>query len=1235
MRHLDSPASGPAFPSADGFDAAEPGFTSRASRLDGALDGAGVPSVSVLSREGARTVAPILSEELRCHRVTILLVDVASGAIVDANEVAERFYGWSRDELLSRTVFDINTAPHAEVKAALDLYASPLGQESDQIALFQHRLADGSLRDIEVSPSPVDCGGRLLLCSIIHDVTERRREQARSALISQGLQGVLAGADELLHLPFNDLLRRAVELSRERLGLERCAIYLADCEAGVMRGTYALNQAGQAMDHRDEAHPNLQQWLDDSTPKQPGQRWVVSHGELKEWEGGRSVLLNEKGWIAVTLIRSSQGIIGTFHNDCAWSHSPLDRTQQELVDVYCSLLGSIIERKRVEEALRESETRLRLLAENATDLVGRVTTDGRILYLSPSCQAVLSYDPAALIGRSVLDLIHPEDLAGSTVLDLPPSTESQAQEDPFHTGNSRSLEEDDGETARRELRALNAQGEWVWLEVVSRRITSADGSISEVQFSARDVSARRRAEAAQRESDERFRLFMDNTPAMTFIKDAEGRYLYLNSAAQKIYNAPLEQMLGLTNFDRLPLSVASKLRANDLQVLETGQPHEFLEVIPDPRGRERSWLTFKFPLRDAAGNTSVGGVAIDITERREFEAALSRSEHRLSTVINSAPLVLWTLDRDGFFTTSEGQGLQAMGLKAGQVVGRSAFDVYANYPEVLDSVRRVLGGEEFHGDLALSEMTLQCRHKPLFNARGEITGSLGVAVDITERRRAEEALAQTIDRLENLLEIDRAIRAARSPTDIAQAALSRLCAQLNCCHAAVTVFNFEAGEATVLAALGKNSGPCQAQPSSAQQNVQEQAEAPQRVFNALMAGERYPLDEIVAMLAPLVVRDLDSMTLAGERTQPRGLLLTPSPSSVAQRLTNPFVEQDASAAVAVEEARAPVFWQRHRDEGLNSDPANQRRRSLPLIAGGELVGALDVESADGPMPEERWIIAREVADQLAIAIQQARLFEQVRAGRSQLQALSHRLIEAQEAERRHLARELHDEIGQVLTAVKLNLQGVSKLTERWIGRGQASASTWGLGAEAEESIGREAQGMRVRLSESVEIVEHALGQVRDLSLNLRPSLLDDLGLGPAMRWYVDRLISRTSVQVQLEIQLAPGRLPSGVETACFRVAQEALTNATRHAKARHIEIVIGQQDRWVELLIRDDGQGFDVRQARARAAGGSSLGLPGMEERAVLVGGRLSIDSAPGRGTTLHAFFPLDNAWNPSEPEAY
>jgi PAS domain S-box-containing protein len=1190
----------------------------------------------------------------------VLLLDLETGAIVDANEAALRFYGWKREEIgepgaSGRTIFEVNTAPREVVRAAMERLAQ--SGSASEILQFRHRLSDGSERDVEVASSPVSHGGRTLLCSIVHDVSAQKREQERAVLVSQGLQSVLAATDELLKFPdLDSLLRRAIELGRERLGLERCAIFLVDRDRRLMRGTFALDREGRVFDQRTAEHPEFERWLSDSSPTGPGERWVVAEGELRAWDGRRSVPIGRRGWTAITLIRSSGGVLGTFHNDTAWSGKPLDRTQQELVDVYCSLLGSIIERKRAEDAQRDSERRFRLLAENATDLVGRAGADGTLLYLSPSCRSVIGFEPDELLGHSLFDYVHPDDSRHFKYL-------RRRGESPVEV-----LVHDaptPGETSRLELRARCKSGTWVWLEVESRPIVGPDKQMAEVQFSARDISARRRAEEALRESEERFRLFMDNTPAMTFIKDADGRYQYLNATARRIYDAPLEKVLGLTNFDRLPLPVATRLRENDEQVLASGEAREFLEIVPAPDGKDRSWLTFKFPLRASDGRLSIGGVAVDITERRQFEAALSRTEQRLSTVINSSPLVLWTLDREGIFTASEGQGLQALGLQPGQIVGRSIFDVYAEHPDLIAMAQRVLAGEEFNGDLPLGDIVFQCSHRPLRDAEGNITGTLGVATDITQRRRAEEALASTIERMENLLEIEHAIRLARSPAEIADVALSRLCSQLTCCHAAVTVFNFDTGEATVLAAIknqgnavstgaggnhaGENNGAAEA--STCQDVV---AGSPLEV---LEVGRPYPLDQIVAMLAPLVVRDINSIPLAPSFASWNSPASESSPPTADEPQANESRGESSGetgergSETANEQAseRAPVFWQRHHD---GAGQANARRRSLPLIASGELVGALDLEAAEGPMPEEKWTVAREVAGQLAIAIQQARLLEQVRAGRRQLQALSHRLIEAQEAERRNLARELHDEIGQVLTAVKLNLQGVSKLAERWtereasreaerepgpnITQGTGGASTSGAASTA-AGIGAEGHGMQVRLSESVQIVERALSQVRDLSLNLRPSLLDDLGLGAAMRWFVDRLASRLPIRVQLEIGLGEERLPPEIETACFRVAQEALTNATRHANARNIEIALRQSAgpanamgatgtrNWLELEIRDDGQGFDVRSARERAAGGSSLGLPGMEERALLAGGRLTIESAPGYGTTLHALFPLSD----------
>lgn len=213
-----------------------------------------------------------------------------------------------------------------------------------------------------------------------------------------------------------------------------------------------------------------------------------------------------------------------------------------------------------------------------------------------------------------------------------------------------------------------------------------------------------------------------------------------------------------------------------------------------------------------------------------------------------------------------------------------------------------------------------------------------------------------------------------------------------------------------------------------------------------------------------------------------------------------------------------------------------------------------------------------------------------------LRALSSRILDIQERERRALARELHDEIGQALTAVKINLQALL----------------------FDASLGAAAR----RVEASVAIVDEALRKVRGLSLDLRPPQLDDLGLAAALRWYLARQAEASGVAIELEADEALARLDPEVETACFRIAQEAVTNALRHARARRIAVRLCREGEALRLEVRDDGAGFDVGRARAAAAHGGSLGLAGMEERAALAGGRAEFVSIPGEGTVVGALFP-------------
>jgi signal transduction histidine kinase len=231
--------------------------------------------------------------------------------------------------------------------------------------------------------------------------------------------------------------------------------------------------------------------------------------------------------------------------------------------------------------------------------------------------------------------------------------------------------------------------------------------------------------------------------------------------------------------------------------------------------------------------------------------------------------------------------------------------------------------------------------------------------------------------------------------------------------------------------------------------------------------------------------------------------------------------------------------------------------------------------------------------------EQQRLFEEVKAGRERLQLLSHRLVEVQEAERRHIARELHDEVGQLLTGLKLTLEMTVNLPNE-------------LAAP--------------NLSEAQNLVNELIAQVRELSLELRPAMLDDLGLLPTLLWHFDRYSNQTKIQIDFKHTGLEQRFDSAVETAAYRIVQEALTNAARYAKVDQIIVNLWVDEESLSLQVEDQGVGFDLE---ATQAAGDSSGLSGMYERAALLDGQVTVKSAPGSGTRVTARLPLNILTDP------
>jgi signal transduction histidine kinase len=274
------------------------------------------------------------------------------------------------------------------------------------------------------------------------------------------------------------------------------------------------------------------------------------------------------------------------------------------------------------------------------------------------------------------------------------------------------------------------------------------------------------------------------------------------------------------------------------------------------------------------------------------------------------------------------------------------------------------------------------------------------------------------------------------------------------------------------------------------------------------------------------------------------------------------------------------------------------RIGAPLVVRDQVHGILIVNG--NTLREEDVPAVEAFANQAAIALENAYLTAEEQRQREDLRALSARLVRIQEAEQSRIARELHDETGQTLTAMSLHLtQAIQDL--------------------AQPSAGTNPETLE-RLVETRSLVKQTTQQIREMCFQLRPSILDEVGLVPALRWLTNWVAGWYSVQIDFKSRQEDGRLSSEIETTIYRTVQEGLTNAMRYANAQNVSVLLERFPTSVTLTVEDDGVGFCFADAML----GESTGLVGMRERINLVGGTFEVHSQPGEGTCLSVTIPLE-----------
>lgn len=556
------------------------------------------------------------------------------------------------------------------------------------------------------------------------------------------------------------------------------------------------------------------------------------------------------------------------------------------------------------------------------------------------------------------------------------------------------------------------------------------------------------------------------------------------------------------------------------------------------------------------------------------------------------------------------------GWSAEQVVGEKITSVTvpqgeaeASAPELLGALRR---GKSWSGEFVVrradgSTFPAWVSDAPILGKHGDIIGIVGVSWDLTEQKHKAEELRRGRDFSETLLRssgdgilaFDRDWR--YTLWNPAMEEISGLPAEEVLGRLMPEAFPFleETGHMNLIAPVleGEHIFVAEAPyvvPSTGRSGVFEGRYSPLRSSGGGVEGG-------IGIIRDITDRKRSEEALRASELKYR-TVVSKAPVGIFQQTSEGRFALVNAALVELLgyesegdllETPAEDLYVRPEESSHFLEACNTRQRVEDFRAlwrrsdGGEIWVRLDAHAVYGP--DGQFLFYEGFASDVT---RRSLAEEELRRSQRVQRALSRRLLEAQEGERKRISRDLHDEVGQIFTAIKAVLESAQR-------------------GNSQDSL----------LSDGVALVEEGIERVRSLAFDLRPAMLDDLGLSAALTSYARRQVQGFSVELVLEIAENLEISPE-VETACFRVGQEAINNALRHAEAKRVVVGLGPRDDQLALWVWDNGHGFEVPDQITQDAE-SNLGLLGMKERAHLVGGRVTVVSEPGRGTLLTAHFPM------------
>ncbi|NTU78758.1 MAG: PAS domain S-box protein [Chloroflexales bacterium] len=802
-----------------------------------------------------------------------------------------------------------------------------------------------------------------------------------------------------------------------------------------------------------------------------------------------------------------------------------------------AVASDITERMQAERALAYERQQLAAILTTMHEGVIASRPDGTLILINPAALRLRDFDPTrppttvADLGRTPHQLLdaHGKPLAPS---ELPLSRVLRGER-----------------FAGMELcQRSTHDGSERWLLLNGTPVVDADGALRLGVITFQDLTARKRDEQSLRERDEQLRLAYDAAQLGTWWRDPAVGLVHLDARAQAHFGiaadiAPGEMLLERIHPDDRPVWRQAVATTTD----PTGDGRatgEYRVVHPDGSIR---WLAIHARAYFAGEGPEcrlaiISGTVQDITARKQAEAALQASEARFRLLAEHAQDLIYR------YRLAPEPGFEYVSPSATAITGYTPEEHYAD-PQL---GARLVAPEDRHlidqATAAQTDgpLTLRWRRKDgaviwtellnrlIRDPAGQPVAIEGIARDITARKVAEAQLRVALA----------AEQQASTRVKRLQSVTAALGATLTLDEVVAVVLDLgqhAAGASTATLALLTPSGDALSVVSQDQPVGDRDAADP------------LPLD------APLPLAQ-------AARTQTAIWIESPAMGNAQFPGFGPLMDAGAMGAYA----------------------------ALPLATTDGAIGVLALGFATPrPFAPEEHALLEAMAQQYAQALERARLYAEVQATHARLHHLSQRLLETQEQERRHLARELHDEVGQALTGLRLSLELARRLSldvrDRYLGEAHQAS-------------------------------QDLIARVRALSLDLRPAMLDDMGLLPALHWQITRYHEQTGIAVDFRQRGLEQRLPLSVETVAYRIVQEALTNVARYAEVTTVSVSLLASAERLRIQVRDAGRGFVLDEA---LASGHSSGLAGMQERVSLLGGTLLIETAPGAGTCITVGLPL------------